>query len=220
MMSMYEKFVELLTSYCRQKGFPIQIEKSLHDSSADDTNAVKIFTSKYKDLNSISMDSIAQNVVGRIHFGDPPREDVAPASFDSFLIDSNGYWYFIEFKNQTIKNAKQKCIEKSYANIFWLMKILEEMQKKGLFSFNAYSSCAVGVSAFDFVKQYCKFILVVGNDKIDNDLKRVRDARNAKLDLSKSSLFLKKLESYVFKSAVVYSADQFDREFVKNFRYS
>ena len=220
MMSMYESFVNLLTNYCRQVGYPIQIEKSLHDASEDEEHSVKIFSSVHQNLSSISMDSIAQNVVARIHFGDPPRKDVAPASVDSFLIDSNGYWYFIEFKNQTIKNAKQKCVEKSYANIFWLMKILEEMQKKGLFSFNAYSSCAVEMSAFDFVKQYCKFILVVGNDKMDNDLKRVRDARNAKLDLSKSCLFLKKLESYIFKSAVVYSADQFDREFVKNFRYS
>ena len=46
MMSMYESFVNLLTNYCRQVGCPIQIEKSLQDSSEDDANAVKIFMSK------------------------------------------------------------------------------------------------------------------------------------------------------------------------------
>ena len=138
-MSMYESFVNLLNSYCNQAGYPIQIEKTLHELSLDDANSVNVFTSEYKDLNSISMDSIAQNVVARIHFGGPPREDVAPASVDSFLIDSNGYWYFIEFKNQYIssKKVKDDCVKKSYANVFWLFKILDEMQRKQLFSFDA-----------------------------------------------------------------------------------
>jgi len=61
MMSMYEKFVNLLNTYCNQAGYPIQIEKTLHELSLDDANSVNVFTSEYKDLNSISMDSIAQN---------------------------------------------------------------------------------------------------------------------------------------------------------------
>lgn len=221
-MSKYESFVNLLNTYCNQAGYPIQIEKSLHDSSLDDTNSVNAFTPAQNDLNSISMDSIAQKVVGRIHFSGPPRNDVAPASVDSFLIDSDGYWYFIEFKNQcgSNKKVKEDCIKKSYANVFWLFKILDELQKKHLFSFNAYSSCMTEMSPFDFVKNYCKFILVIGNDKVDNELNRIREAKKAKMTLPDSCRFLKKLESYVFKSADVYSADQFDCEFVRNFRYS
>lgn len=222
MMSMYESFVNLLTNYCRQVGYPIQIEKSLHDTSEDEEHSVKIFSSVHQDLSSISMDSIAQNVVARIHFGDPPRKDVAPASVDSFLIDSNGYWYFIEFKNQYIssKKVKEDCVKKSYANVFWLFKILDEMQRKQLFSFDAYSSCTTEISPFEFVKKYCKFILVIGKDKVDNELNRIREAKKAKMTMPDSCRFLRKLESYVFKSADVYSADQFDREFVKKFRYS
>lgn len=56
---MYESFVNLLTNYCRQKGFPIQIEKSLHDASEDEQHSVKIFSSVHQNLSSISMDSIA-----------------------------------------------------------------------------------------------------------------------------------------------------------------
>lgn len=222
MMSMYEKFVNLLNTYCNQAGYPIQIEKTLHELSLDDANSVNVFTSEYKDLNSISMDSIAQNVVARIHFGGPPRKDVAPASVDSFLIDSNGYWYFIEFKNQYIssKKVKEDCVKKSYANVFWLFKILDEMQRKQLFSFDAYSSCTTEISPFEFVKKYCKFILVIGKDKVDNELNKIREAKKAKMTMPDSCRFLRKLESYVFKSADVYSADQFDREFVKKFRYS
>mgnify|MGYP003499624182 CR=1 FL=1 len=222
MMSMYESFVNLLTNYCRQVGYPIQIEKSLQDSSEDDSNAVKIFVSKYKDLNSISMDSIAHDVVRKIYFAGTTKEDESPASVDSFLIDSNGYWYFIEFKNQYIssKKVKEDCVKKSYANVFWLFKILDELQRKQLFSFDAYSSCTTEISPFEFVKKYCKFILVIGKDKVDNELNRIREAKKAKMTMPDSCRFLRKLESYVFKSADVYSADQFDREFVKKFRYS
>ena len=90
-MSMYESFVNLLTNYCRQVGCPIQIEKSLQDSSEDDANAVKIFMSKYKDLNSISMDAIAHDVVRKIHFAGTTKEDESPASVDSFLIVSQSF---------------------------------------------------------------------------------------------------------------------------------
>lgn len=219
-MSKYEQFVELLTSYCRQKGFPIQIEKSLQDSSTDDANAVKIFTSKHRNLNSISMDSIAQNVVRRLHFVGTTKESESPASVDSFLIDSDGYWYFIEFKNQKISASKEKCIEKSYANVYWLLKILDELKADGSFSFSSFSSSSASISSFEFIKEHCHFILVVGNGKDDVNLNRIREAKKAKMNLPDSCLFLRKLESYVFKIANVFSAEQFDDFFVKNFRYA
>lgn len=222
MMSMYESLVNLLTNYCRQVGYPIQIEKSLQDSSEDDSNAVKIFVSKYKDLNSISMDSIAHDVVRKIHFAGTTKEDESPASVDSFLIDSNGFWYFIEFKNQKIGASKEKCIEKSYANVYWLLKILEELKNNDSFSFESFSSCPSGISPLNFVKEYCKFILVIADGKDDFEIYKIREARKAKKRWPDSdwAKYMKKLESYIYKSAEVYNVKQFDREFVKNFRYS
>lgn len=220
MMSMYEKFVNLLTNYCRQKGFPIQIEKSLQDASEDDVNKVKIFKSKYKDLNSISMDAIAHDVVRRIHYVGTTNEGESPASVDSFLIDSNGIWYFIEFKNQKIGASKEKCVEKSYANVYWLLKILDELKRNEDFSFDSFSSCPKGISPFDFVKKYCNFILVIGDGKDELCLHKIREARKAKTDFPEPCRFLKKLESYIFRSAEVYSAKQFDNTFVKHFSYS
>lgn len=219
-MNMYEKFVELLTAYCRKKGFPIQIEKSLQDASEDDVNSEKVFKSKYKDLNSISMDAIAHDVVRKIHFAGTTKEDESPASVDSFLIDSNGIWYFIEFKNQKISASKEKCVEKSYSNVYWLLKVLDEMKRDGIFSFDSFSSCPKGISPFDFVKEYCNFILVIGNDKDELCLHKIREARKAKTDLPESCRFLKKMESYIFRSAEVYSAKQFDNTFVRHFSYS
>lgn len=222
MKSKYEKFVELLTSYCRRKGFPIQIEKSLQDSSEDVEHSVRFFSSKYHDLNSISMDEIAHNVVRKIHFADTTKEDESPASVDSFLIDSNGVWYFIEFKNQEIKKTKDDCVKKSYANVYWLLGILEELKKDGEFSFDAFSSCSAEIPPFEFVKKNCRFILVVPDGENDLELNKIRDARKAKMRWPDSdwAKYMKKLESYIYKSAEVYNVKQFDREFVKNFRYS
>jgi hypothetical protein len=50
-------------------------------------------------------------------------------------------------------------------------------------------------------------------------LAKMRDAKKAHLPLPDSFTFLKKLESYVFKSAQAYTANEFNQSFVQNFQY-
>ncbi|MBO7145306.1 MAG: hypothetical protein J6W13_10830, partial [Salinivirgaceae bacterium] len=66
------------------------------------------------------------------------------------------------------------------------------------------------------------FILVIADGKDDLEIYKIREARKAKKRWPDSdwAKYMKKLESYIYKSAEVYNVKQFDREFVKNFRYS
>ena len=70
-----------------------------------------------------------------------------------------------------------------------------------------------------FFKKNCVFILVLGNECDDNSLLKYRECKKAGLDLPENCDFLTKLETYVFKKAVVYDENQFDEIFVKNFNY-
>lgn len=219
----YERFVQLINSYCASVGYSIQIESTLQESSYDDSDKKippRFFTSKFQNLRVVSMDEIAHNVIRRVFFPNSKTEKDSPASVDSFLIDSNGFWYFIEFKNQKIKNTKEKCIEKSYANVYWLLIIFRELEKQGKFSFKQFNPKLENINPLDFIKNYCKFILVIGDGCDDLQINKFREAKKANLSLPDDFRFLIKLESYIFKSAIVYNEEQFDREFVKKFKYS
>ena len=228
----YEKFVQLMSSYCSSVGYPTQIEKNLSEISVDTTKTPPwSFVSNHFDLKAVSMDDVAQNVIRNLYYIGTTKIDESPASADAFLIDSNGFWYFIEFKNQDIcsknakkgskKSVKEKCIEKSYATIYWLLKILEDLKKERIFSFSSFEPNSKDIEPLDFVKKYCKYILVLGNPDHANDniLQKIKNAKLAKIPSSEVLPFLKKLSSYVFNSADVYGCEQFDNEFVKNFKY-
>lgn len=220
-MSKYQDFLQLLKSYCAKKNCPTDIETTLRDASLNDTD---LSNPKYitltQNLNAISMDSIAQNVVRKIYFASSTKNSDSPASVDAFLIDASGKWYFIEYKNQKLAKTKEKCIEKSYSNVFWLLKILEEMKEEGLFLFEKYSSCSSGINPFDFVKEHCHFVLVAWDNGEDIQyLAKMRDAKKANLPLPDSFTFLKKLESYIFKSAQAYTENEFNQNFIQSFRY-
>ena len=220
-MSKYQDFLQLLKSYCAKKNCPTDIETTLRDASLNDTD---LSNPKYitltQNLNAISMDSIAQNVVRKIYFASSTKNSDSPASVDAFLIDASGKWYFIEYKNQKLAKTKEKCIEKSYSNVFWLLKILEEMKEEGLFLFEKYSSCSSGINPFDFVKEHCHFVLVAWDNGEDIQyLAKMRDAKKANLPLPDSFTFLKKLESYIFKSAQAYTENEFNQNLIQSFRY-
>lgn len=220
-MSKYQDFLQLLKSYCAKKNCPTDIETTLRDASLNDTD---LSNPKYitlaQNLNAISMDSIAQNVVRKIYFAGSTKNSDSPASVDAFLIDASGKWYFIEYKNQKLAKTKEKCIEKSYSNVFWLLKILEEMKEEGLFLFEKYSSCSSGINPFDFVKEHCHFVLVAWDNGEDIQyLAKMREAKKANLPLPDSFTFLKKLESYIFKYAQAYTENEFNQNFIQSFQY-
>ena len=208
-MSNYSQFVDLLSKYCASYKLKTAIEEPLSKTSVDTASehGNRCFNSKIKDLKTISMDNIAQDIIRKICFCDSCKDDESPASVDSFLIDKNGIWYFIEFKNQKIKNTKSKCVEKSYANIYWLLKILHDMKDKGVSILFDYEH------PLQFIKEKCRFVLVIGDGCDDLTFNKIREAKKAKHALPDSCLFLKKLEAYIFNKASVYE------KFIKQFEY-
>ena len=159
------------------------------------------------------MDDIARDAVRKLKFPGSKWYKDSPASVDAFLIDENNKWYFIEFKNQKISNAKIKCVEKSYANIYWLFDIFYEMHNNGFdinFNYGAPN---------DFIKNNCEFILVIYNDSDPLQINKIREAKKANLPMPEGTDFLLKLENYVFNKASVMDEEQFDRDFVRRFKY-
>lgn len=159
------------------------------------------------------MDIIAHEIIRKLYYKNSKWEKDSPASFDSFLIDKNGVWYFIEFKNQKVSRSKEKCMEKSYANVYWLIAILNEMRKYGKALSFDYDS------PHSFFKENCQFILVINKQADPLTIGKLRQSKLAGEDYPENCLFLKKLEAYIFQKASLMDEDQFDREFVKEFQY-
>lgn len=212
MNNTYSDIISILDDYNKSHNLSTTIEEKLSDASYDSEHN-RHFVSSISDLNTISMDNIAHDIVRLVAKPDSKWDNDSPASVDSFLIDNNGKWYFIEFKNQKINKTKYKCIEKSYANIFWLVEILLEMQKK--YRINGFDY----ENPLSYFKENCIFILVIGNECDDISLQKYREAKKAKLALPENCEFMQKLETYVFNKAYIYNETQFDEIFVKTFQY-
>lgn len=213
-MNNFDKIESFLKKYLSKYSLQLNIKSLMSTISVDNSEGRdKQFISKHNDLQIISMDKIAHDGMRIIKYENTRWEKDSPASVDAFLVDKNGTWYFIEFKNQKIKNTKEKCIEKSYANIYWLFDIIFEMQAIGeLITFNY-------TNPIDFVKHNCEFILVIYDDSDPNQINKIREANKAGLPMPEGTDFLTKLESYIFKRARVMNETQFDDIFVKNFTY-
>lgn len=212
-MSNYSNFASLLKSYCKLHNLQTEIELTVKEASLDTENKKYVFTATTSALKTISMDNIAQDIIRNISYKNTKWIKDSPASVDSFLIDKNGKWYFIEFKNQKISKTKQKCIEKSYANIYWLLSILYEMKNQGeIIQFNYENP-------IQFIKENCNFILVIPKDADPICINKIREAKKAKLPYPEECLFLNKLKSYIFNDASIFDETQFNEKFIKTFSY-
>ena len=208
----YSNILKLIDTYCSLHKISLKLEEKMSIASFDSKHG-RHFISAISDLDVIALDNIAHSVVRLVYLPQSNKESDSPASVDAFLIDGEGKWYFIEFKNQKISGTKYKCIEKAYSNMFWLINILLEMKDKFPIDDFDYNH------PFDFFKKNCEFILVIGNNCDDLGLSKYRECKKAHYPLPENCNFLFKLESYVFKKAIVYNETQFDELFVKNFSY-
>ncbi len=218
-MTNYENFVSCIYEYCAlHKMTDINFEHTLSEASLDNSckqQEPKKFVTKYKDLKNISMDTIAQEIIAAIHYKGSKRWNLnAPASVDSFLIDKNNIWYFIEFKNQKISRAKEKCIEKAFSNLYWLFNMFYELQEN-----EKRTPCKLD-NLFRFIKSHCVYYIVIINNADPVGLKKVHDLHLANnFSESVEYNFIAKLNFYIFKDAKVVSEEVFDEIFVKNFEY-
>ena len=208
MINRYDDFKSFLDSFNTQK---VSLETSLHEASYDDTNKVYVYNDTQDNLNVISLDAFAQKIYLYQKFTQEEAHKISAndnkklpiCSVDSFLIDNNGDWYFIEFKNQEIKNAKESVEQKAYQNFFWITELL--FREKQI------------LNPYTFAKERIYYILVVPFEKNERQSQIMKNLHSS-CDFFRP-IFMEKLRHYVYKDAFVYTSDLFETFFVKKFQY-
>lgn len=217
-MTNYEIFKTFLTQF-NKFNISNNFEVTLSDASYDDNNKVYVYDSSRKSLNVLNFDDFVQQVYLRNFFSTNEVQEFIKtkslsmyslASVDAFLIDKNGEWFFIEFKNQAIKNTKDSVEKKAYQNLFWITDLFlsDKANNKTFFDSS---------NPIEFSRKHITYILVVSKDKNFNDYEKIRG-----LELAGEKfrpIFMEKLKHYVYKDAYVYTEDLFESYFVKKFEY-
>lgn len=154
------------------------------------------------DSNNINM---CQSSIKVIHFDKIPSEysrgktwKYMPKSNDALYIGSDGFWYFIEFKNGGVD--KSDVYRKLYDSLIMLVEL--EI-----------------IPDFDFARKFIKYILVYNSEKYPNIQKS--DSRDAafsyllRLAQSEVKLFdLKNFEGYLINEVHTYSKELFHERFI------
>lgn len=218
MKNNFDKFTELINDYFLQYHIRFDYLSEIHDASASDPNAnepVIYLYNSAKELQVINMDIIAR--IGYKAIKKPFDTSENPInSADAFLINSNNDWYFIEFKDSTIKSDKQSLkdniLKKAYSNWYMILDMLYEMKD----SASSYSDFYYD-SPIQFAREHVSYILVCSTEKNPLIYRLIKDS-----DLSKSTYtppFMSRLRGYLFKDAYIYTEEFFERKFVSNFVY-
>lgn len=156
----------------------------------------------FDETNGIFMCESEMKVV---HFDKVPKDyargrgwDGVPSSNDALYITSRGKWYFIEFKNGTVK--KEQIFRKIYDSLIMLLelKIIPDI---------------------DFIRKNISYILVYNSGKagkIPESSGRVKNYSYVfKLAEQEEKLFgVEKLEKYLFCKTHTYAPELFEEKFI------
>ena len=165
-----------------------------------------ICTLKKASMDTTQKISMCESVLKVVNFDKIPNEycrgrgwSGVPMSNDALYIDTQGKWFFIEFKNGTI--YKDELYRKIYDSLIILMewKIIPD---------------------FDFIRENVNYILVYNEKKygkIQNS--QARDQNYSyfmKLAQEEERLFeIDKFEKYLFSEVHTYTKSGFEENFIK-----
>lgn len=181
---------------------------TIHNASHDMTNKEYLIDNvKYNEMTTVSMDYIVKN---GYKFYKKATTKKLPNTVDSFMIDKNNIWYFIEFKNQKISNAKRNIDAKGLNNLLVIIDIMRHSMKKKEIEFD-------NLDPMNFIRNNCVYIVVVNGEK---DPETKNQVRNKNLISEKyTPEFLEKFKQFYFKDAYVYTTEFFEHKFLSNFSY-
>ncbi|MBM6668062.1 hypothetical protein QUW49_04685 [Lacrimispora saccharolytica] len=122
-----------------------------------------------------------------------------PKSNDALYKDVDGKWFFVEFKNGTIKT--HEIYRKLYDSLIMLLEW-------GIFP------------SFDFIRNHVNYILVYNGEKTERIQPSVnRDATYeyiTQLAKQEEKLFgIEKFEKYLFNETHTYTPDLFEKNFIR-----
>lgn len=164
-----------------------------------------ICTLKRASLDDTNRTFMCESEIKVIHFDKIPKDyargrgwNGVPSSNDALYISSQGKWYFIEFKNGTVK--KEQIFRKLYDSLIMLIEL-------GI------------IPDIGFIRDNINYILVYNSnktDKIQTSTGRIANYSYIfNLAEQEEKLFgIEKFEKYLFNGTHTYTSNLFEKNFV------
>lgn len=210
-MSNYSTFKNIIETFVNVYKKTASVESDLHKVSLNDAGKVFIYDAGRKNLQVINMDAVAHGSYRWIRYPESKSEEDSIATSDGFLINADGEWFFVEFKDQQLIRTKDSVMKKVFGNWQMVLDILYEMKEKISYPSFTYDNPVA------FAKDNITYILVVSAEKNIKETKLMRDCNVAGMHYTPP--FMEKIKRYIFHDAYAYTPDIFEREFVKKFQY-
>ena len=206
----HEELRGVVASFAEKYGVgPVETERPLSELSWDDSdrqNVVCIYEAgRHRDIKALSWDAFTQHIYRPARYPSSRREQDSVSSPDALLIDRDGIWYFIEFKNCKLNRAKNSVRAKMVEAWHEIMDLLYEMKPEGLGS--DFYDDPIG-----YARRHVVFILVIGED-YPGDVKLIMQSDRAKLKYTPE--FMDKLKHYYFLDAYAYTADLLEQRLIR-----
>lgn len=214
-MTNLDKITQIFDAYCKSHSIelPENIKSDLIKTSYDSAGKESVYKSNLNNLIVLDMDVFTQKIYYDI-YGDNKRDNMLKSP-DALLINDKEQWFFIEFKNSTLradkKDLKINIIQKSLCAIYEILDVLSANKSCGILS--NYKN------PLDFFRSKVTYILVCSQSKNPNISKRSVDNRLLNGTYRFTPEFMQKLSSYFFCDAFVYTENYFEKEFVNSFNY-
>ena len=212
--SNFDQFKSIVENYMKNNAVDEPFLSTLHETSLNDSGNMYLYDGKC-DFEVVSMDLLAKKAYKIIKNADSQENPVNTA--DAFLINKENEWYFIEFKDTSIrsdsKTVKDNILKKAYANWYMVLDILYAMKEVA-----ETNSIFEKDNPVRFAKEHVSYILVCSGSKNANIYNQVKNC--SLIGKKYTPGFMSRLKYYVFKDAYVYTEDFFEKKFVAEFSYA
>lgn len=208
-MTNFEQFSHMMRAYLQERGYTVPIEADTAKLSLSTEEKTPLCKSK---LRAIDMDAFAKKGYRKIVLPDSKTEDDAINTADAFLINHDNDWYFIEFKDAKLGNAKASVLKKAYSNVYAVLDILYAMQQTSA----RYEEFDYA-NPVEFMRHNVTYVLVFSAAK---NPQHVIQLRNHQLKGEKYlPVFMERLSGYIYKDAYAMTEIIFDNAFARQFAY-
>lgn len=177
-MSNFERLTEIISGYLKEYDADTDKISSLHqasENSAKGTENSYVYNGK-NDLAVIDMDRIASD--GYRKAKNVKDSDNTVNTADSFLVDQEDRWYFVEFKDSEVKatnsGMKNNVLKKAYSNWYMMLDILYHMYQKNM-KYPAFSY----EQPVEYAREHVQYVLVCSKEKNPLAYSKIKDCRLA-----------------------------------------
>jgi hypothetical protein len=209
-MNNFERFVNMMNRFLERNGHQLDITTSIRQASYNSEDKVSLCVSE---LPVIDMDKFARQGYRKIILPQSIKEADTINTADAFFINCDNEWYLVEFKDAKLGNStKTSVLKKAYSNLYAIFDILYFMSSTD----DRYPGFAYDAPT-EFVRNHVSYILVFSSSKNKSHILQEKNHR-----LKGESYvpeFMMRLPGYIFRDAYAMSELNFEKDFLKKFRY-